>query len=478
MSARIRYIVLTDVHLGAGNSILTGLTPGQTVADTHEASPALLALADCMRALVAGCNGPGRPPTLVAAGDLIDLALSPPERALPVFGLFARALLTSEDPVITDEVILLPGNHDHLLWEYARQRWLEDQLVAGGGRMGGDFSSRTGPMLLDREPAIASTALSALLRASTQRSGARVRVLYPDLALPSADGRRLVLVTHGHYIDPVCISMSEFARLFAPHAQLPRDAETLERENWPWIDFFFSSMTRSGKPGALVELVYEALQDDTAFDRLIDTVARNVTIDQGRLKGAAERWAIRHLAGGLVGKLAASRERGDQGGVLSAGARKALGTYIGALRQRVETDLGGLPAQASLILGHTHKPFAERWADEAWPGGGLDVYDAGGWVVDHHEPRPFVGGAVALISDDLDVALVRMYQQTADPAEWRIAVETVDGRAGELADRLRGLIGADTPPWSTFAAAAAELVVERRREIETVLQEELERLDT
>ena len=227
--------------------------------------------------------------------------------------------MTGDDPVVADEVILLPGNHDHLTWDYARQRWLEDRLVAAGGRLDGDPSHRIGPMLLDREPAIVSVPLTALLRASTGRAGASVRVLYPDLALPSADGRRLVLVTHGHYIDPVCTSMSEFARLFAPHAKLPADAETLERENWPWIDFFFSSMTRSGRPGELVELIYEALQDEQAFERIVDAVARNVTIDQGRLKGGAERWTIRHVAGGLAGKLAAARERGDQSGVLSAG---------------------------------------------------------------------------------------------------------------------------------------------------------------
>ena len=474
----VRYIVLSDVHLGAGNSILTRLAPGQTVADTHDASPALLSLVDCLRALVAGCNGAGRPPTLVAAGDLIDLALSKPDRALPVFGLFTKALLATGDPVVADELILLPGNHDHLTWDYARERWLEDQMIASGGHLSPDAGRHTGPMLLEREPAITSTPLTALMRASTQRAGARVRVLYPDLALPSADGRRLVLVTHGHYIDPVCTSMSEFARLFAPHAQLPRDAETLERENWPWIDFFFSSMTRSGKPGALIELVYEALQDEQAFDRLVDTVARNVTIDQGRLKGDAERWAIKHVTGALVGKISTARERANQSGVLSAGARKALATYIGALRRRVEADLGELPVETSLILGHTHKPFAEPWTDDAWPGGGLAVYDAGGWVVDHHEPRPFVGGGVVLISDDLDVALVRMYQQIADPARWRITVETADGSAGEFADTLRGLIDPDAPPWSTFAAAAAELVVERRQEIEAVLQEELDHLDT
>ncbi len=77
MGSHIRYIVLTDVHLGAGNSILTQVQPGRTVADTHRPSPALLSLADCLRSLVSGCNGSGRPPSLIAAGDLIDLALSP-----------------------------------------------------------------------------------------------------------------------------------------------------------------------------------------------------------------------------------------------------------------------------------------------------------------------------------------------------------------------------------------------------------------
>jgi hypothetical protein len=478
MGSHIRYVVLTDVHLGAGNSILTQVQPGRTVADTHRPSPALLSLADCLRALVAGCNGSGRPPTLIAAGDLIDLALSAAERALPVLGLLAEALMAGDDPVVDDEVILLPGNHDHLTWDYARQRWLEDRLVAVGGRLDGSPSHRIGPMLLDREPVIVSVPLTALLRASARRPGARVRVLYPDLALPSADGRRLVLVTHGHYIDPVCTSMSEFARMFAPHAKLPADAETLERENWPWIDFFFSSMTRSGRPGELVELIYEALQDEQAFERIVDAVARNVTLDQGRLKGGAERWTIRHVAGGLAGKLAAARERGDQSGVLSPGARKALGTYIGALRQRVQSDLGGPPDDASLILGHTHKPFAEWWAGDAWPGGGIGVLNTGGWVVDHRDPRPLEGGAVALVDDDLNVALVRLYQQVEDPSAWSITVETAGDRAGEFAGLLRGFIDPGTPPWSTFAASAAGLVLERRREIETALAEELRDLGT
>ena len=188
MGSQIRYIVLTDVHLGAGNSILTQVTPGQTVADVHHPSPALLSLADCLGTLVLACNGTGRPPTLIAAGDLIDLALSPAERALPVFGQLAEALMTGDEPVIADEVLLLPGNHDHLTWDYARQRWLEDRLVAAGGRLHGGPSHRIGPMLLDREPAIASVPLTALLRGSTGRAGRASGCSTPTSPCPRPTG--------------------------------------------------------------------------------------------------------------------------------------------------------------------------------------------------------------------------------------------------------------------------------------------------
>ena len=80
---------------------------------------------------------------------------------------------------------------------------------------------------------------------------------------------------------------------------------------------------------------------------------------------------------------------------------------------------------------------------------------------------------MALVDDDLNVALLRMYQQMDDPARWRISVETPDGTSEDFAGRLRGLVDPDTPPWSTFTSAAAELVVERRRQIETTLDRDL-----
>ena len=472
MSSDIRYIVLSDVHLGAQNSILTQLQDGTTVADVHGPSPALTSLVDCLRTLVAG-NADGELPTLVAAGDLIDLALSSAERAFPVYGQFMRALL-SDDPVVADESILLPGNHDHTLWESTRSRWLEDHMRLDLPRdePGLRSSQRTGPMLLGQPPQLQSSLLTTFVREWTGRGKAAVRVLYPDLALRSDDGRRVVLATHGHYIDGLSLIMSDLLRLVAPDTPTPSDSETMERENWAWIDFFFSSMTRAGRPGALIEVIYDTLQDPKAVEGLIEVIAANLTRNKGKTSAKVGRWVIDDVIGGVAQKFAAARDRSITNELLGDGSRRLLATYVGSLRQRLTDETGTLPSDASLIIGHTHKPFTQWWPDETWPGGGLRVFNTGGWVVDHYASQPLTGGAVALVSDELDVALLRLYQQVDDPSAWTISVETVaDTPSGEtFAAHIKGMIDAKGGPWSTFSAAAADLVLKRRREMESILQ--------
>ena len=174
----------------------------------------------------------------------------------------------------------------------------------------------------------------------------------------------------------------------------------------------------------------------------------------------------------MAQKFAAARDRSITDELLSDGSRRLLARYIGSLRQRLADETGTLPSDASLIIGHTHKPFTQWWPDETWPTGGLRVFNTGGWVVDHYAPQPLTGGAVALVSDELDVALLRLYQQVDDPSAWTISVETVaDTPSGEaFAARVKESIDAKASPWSTFSAAAADLVLARRREMESILR--------
>jgi len=472
----IRYIAVSDLHLGASNSLLTRLT-GETDVDAATPSRVLLALVECLRALAAG-NAGGKRPTLIAHGDLIDLALSGPERAITVFGQLVAALLAPGRAVIDDEIVLLPGNHDHLVWDYARERWLEDHLseiIDGEPPAGFTTARRITSMLPDAEPRFESALLCALRRRGPDLAGLRVRVLYPDLVLVAPSGAKAVLLTHGQYIESTSRAMSAFLRLIAPHIPPPADAAAMEEENWPWLDFFFSSMTRSGKPGALLAGIYDIAQDSRDLDALVDVVAANVTSHSGRAVGALERWGIRRGVGTLVDRLAAARERGVTNQLLTSDTRHGLTTYLEALRGRLLVDLPRLPDETSLIIGHTHKPLCEWWADRRWPGGGVRVFNTGGWVVDHAQAQPLMGGAVALVSDDLDVCLVRLCQQIREPADWGVSVDTVtpSPAAQAFADHVRALIDPGKAPWETFTDAAAAAIADHRERMAQFLQENL-----
>ena len=111
----IRYVCLSDLHLGAANSVLTHLDDaGERVAGP---APLLQGVLRGLRQLLEA-SGTTTPPTLVLHGDLFELALTTTEMAADTFGHFvAEAWGGPEAPLFAPEVLFVPGNHDHHLWE-------------------------------------------------------------------------------------------------------------------------------------------------------------------------------------------------------------------------------------------------------------------------------------------------------------------------------------------------------------------------
>src|SRR3954469_6548845 len=83
-----RYVCLSDLHLGAENSLLSNVAAGDTTVDLSEPSGVLVQLVDALAALVGHLGGGkkrGPKPTLVLNGDILELALARDEAALGVF---------------------------------------------------------------------------------------------------------------------------------------------------------------------------------------------------------------------------------------------------------------------------------------------------------------------------------------------------------------------------------------------------------
>nr|MDQ2725798.1 hypothetical protein [Actinomycetota bacterium] len=479
----IRYVVLSDLHFGARNSVLTSVVDSGTEASGYSAeprtpSPVLTGLIDGLRHLTAGQE---RRPTLIMAGDILDLALSPDEVAATVFSGFA-ALAFGPDhtgiPLFDPVAYYLPGNHDHHLWETAREDQYTD-YVAGLG-VADDLVApwhTTAMRPDDASPPISSRLLTSLVRRQPGCGHVDVRVAYPNLALTAPDHRRAVVVSHGHFIEPIYTLMTRLKDILYPEQRLadPDDIDSWESENFAWIDFFWSTLGRSGQVGTDVGLVYAGLASKSVLDDLAANLAKGVMV-----KGKGPTW-LRPLETQLVAAVLkrevnriSRSERGNPDVALSAASRSGLVTYLQRpVRTQMVAELGRVPDEVSFVFGHTHKPFVEPVGVDGYPAA-VQVLNTGGWVVDTDVAAPHQAGVVVLVGDDLHAVGLEIYRQSPDGSATPVRVLASpgngDGGGQSPSEAPGGALGtalADidptTEPWRSLSVAAADAVAERHR---------------
>lgn len=456
--AEIRYVIISDVHFGATNSLLTAVRAEE--ADPSQPTPLLEGL---LAGLAHLTSGQRRRPTLVLAGDVLDLALSPDEVAANAFERFVDLAFAPSAPVFDDVLYYLPGNHDHHLWETAR----EDQYLATVRSRPEEPLPRpwhVTRLLPERQPpAVTTELLATLIQRRPGGSDISVQVAYPNLALTTSDGRRCRVLSHGHFTESIYTLMSRLRDMVFPNQARPGPASvaTLEEENFAWIDFFWSTLGRSGQVGADLAVVYADLTSSAA----LDVLAGNL-IGAALAKGKGPAW-LHPMEKTLVGAVfkrevnhLARSERGTPDVPLSAKTRQGLIDYLaGPVAVQLADELGGVPADMGFVWGHTHKPFAQRMTVPGYPAP-VAVYNTGGWVVDTATPAPVQGGAVVLLDEELNAATLELYRQTADGSP---APVTVVGTGDTLGGELAGVIDPKAEPWSSISRCAAELVADRHR---------------
>jgi metallophosphoesterase superfamily enzyme len=119
----LKYVCLSDLHLGADYSVLTRMDDeGKT--NLLKPSATLDALGTALRQYVPAVSDTEHP-TLILLGDVLDLGLSSTGAVAQAFKRFIEALFPAQvQPVFSTQVLCVPGNHDHHLWRTA-----QDQLV-------------------------------------------------------------------------------------------------------------------------------------------------------------------------------------------------------------------------------------------------------------------------------------------------------------------------------------------------------------
>jgi hypothetical protein len=437
----IAYVCLSDLHFGARTSILTNLAGERDPAarepfavDPTRPSLVLEGVVDGLRQRIDAAGG--GTPRLVLLGDLLELALAQDDVAIEAFSRFVELVFpASGPPLFQPELWFVPGNHDHHLWEGAREGQYASYLQGLKPTEAPKAPWHVTRLFTERDPDVVySTLLGVVVNRAAPGRNLSVRVVYPNLGLESSDGSRAVLLHHGHFTEGIYTLMSTLRSIIFPTRDAPAEVWEVEADNFAWIDFFWSTLGRSGGVGDDIGLIYEMLQDPTAVEALVLGIFERVPLPRrirwvraGPLGWGERRGlqaAVRHFA-------QPERFRAEQ--ALSDASRQRLLAYLGGpllsqlQRERTPEKGGptGVPGDVTFVFGHTHKPFIDTVtvAGYAAP---VRVVNDGGWVIDSTNAQPMHGGAVVMIDDDLTVHAWNVFGAGADPtagdADWRRAL--------------------------------------------------------
>ena len=193
----IRYVCLSDMHLGAKNSLLTNLKIASTETDPLAPSPVIEQLVECLKKLI----GIGQDVTLILNGDILELALATDNEAYMAFERFIELILKPGEQIFK-RIIYIPGNHDHHLWELARETQYMNFIdtVKPGALFPVPWHVTN--MLVENDPnPVVPYTLNRLVRKYPLPEDFRITTAYPNLALLKNGGQKCVIFHHGHFVE-------------------------------------------------------------------------------------------------------------------------------------------------------------------------------------------------------------------------------------------------------------------------------------
>jgi UDP-2,3-diacylglucosamine pyrophosphatase LpxH len=452
-------VVVSDLHLGDPHGLLTDQVEGRP-----RASAALEALGAAMHTLVSDLAGRSAP-SLLVNGDGLELALGPRHVAVDAFDQFLAHLMAAGHR-FDGHLAWIPGNHDHTLWPAAREELDRSQVSADRTHPPLGGSPATTALLAGYGSApqagprpVRSTLLSTVMAARHPHlAPGGVHIAYPNLGI--VEGDRLLVLHHGHLADRFCTLMTPLARRLSG-SDAPDDPASLELDNGAWINFLWSSLGEEGRSGDELRRIYDLMH--TEAGRVL--LGNQVAMAADRRHGVVPRLKRAAIRAGVVRAVQAAKGVGHARLVEDPRPQddvRLLDYLAGPVARQLAAELAErelpAPRRFSFAFGHTHQPFCDVMRGH---GREVDAVNTGGWVVDTHEPRPRTGAAFAVVGGELDLALVRLVQQSSEPARTSVRVQAPqDGSA--FADRVRSSVADHGAAWAEVHQELAMAIARRR----------------
>jgi hypothetical protein len=454
---------LSDLHLGEEDSLLTNLKTDSRDPDPSRPSPVMEELVRCLRFLIGKVNY-GRKPVLILNGDILELALTNLNQAAMVFERFIELVMPRNKELFSG-IIYIPGNHDHHFWESARETQYANHVT--GIRAGNHLPvpwhvTNMFAKKLSNRPV--SYFLTRLIQRQShlRRKRFTIHIAYPNLGILSEANQKQVVFHHGHFIDPMYQLMSNLKTLLFEGREIPKQIWDIEAENFAWIDFFWSTMGRSGEFGQDIELIYEKMRDINEFKNVLTTLTKNLDKKYNlpgpdRLARKFLEWILHAVADKAMGM-----ERSVKDDSLSKKSKTELGHYMQQPlweQMRIERK-DNILADITFVFGHTHKPFQRDMNFKGYPQW-VNVYNTGGWVVDTVKPETLHGASMVLVDEKMNATSIRMYKQKENPEDYHVKVMEARHRtepSNPFHSKIERLVDVHQDPWRSFSDAVARAV--------------------
>jgi len=461
----IRYVVISDMHLGEEDSVLTCLREGNWQINWREASPTLISLVECLRYLIKQNQNKTRP-TLILLGDILEFALATDNEAAMGFERFIELIMPRKKKMF-NRIFYVPGNHDHHLWESARETQYVEHVMGLSPGSELDIPWHTTNMFMESEPPLTNYFLTRLIQRYPGLKRFVIATAYPNFGLITPNRDKCVVLHHGHYVESLYLLMSVLKRKLFPEKPEPEVIWDIEGENFAWIDFFWSMAGRSGEVGKDMEMVYEKMNNPERFRDFLMERAEMIA-DKEDIPWIPGDWAEEKMLKALATYLAeraAGIERGRRKKALDDEGIESFKKYVSRpVKLQIANDLKGpVPRDVTFVFGHTHKPFEETMQFDGYPAP-LKVYNTGGWVVDTEEAAPVMGGALILLDENLDAVSLRMYNESQSEGDYKVKVAAASPAGAQPTPfylRMLGLVDAGRNPWKSFSETVAKEVKHR-----------------
>ena len=288
------------------------------------------------------------------------------------------------------------------------------------------------------------------------------------------------MLHHGHYIDPLYRLMSTLMAILAPGQPAPATLEEIERQNGAWVDFLWSDLGSAGATGreafSLYEMMGNAGASHAYAQALRDHIVDRLTAQFG-ISGEFDVWngvRLRQVVGAAIEATltrTAQTQRNNfldalstqdyadlrwfLSGPLLADVQRAIGRARPAGPDDGPVTAAAAGFHVALAYGHTHKPYQREVTAE-----GLEhpvaVYNTGGWVLDQPTLTCTQGASALFISDALDIATLRLFNDPVNDVMVPVHVEGLSpaGDAGnDLLPELTQAVRANVQAWGVFSDA-------------------------